>query len=536
VVRGQYKLYLLLEQGKDGEFRLTNSQLVMAIDVGTSGTRTAVFNAKTGALITQTHQEYSSFFPRPAWVEQDAEDWWRTTCSTTQATVKDLGKKIDALIAVSITNQRETTVPVDQHGIPLHTALVWQDRRTTPQCHKIRSEIGIDTVYNETGLTIDPYFSAPKILWFKHENPQLFQKTHKFLLVHDFILHRLTGEFATDYSNASRTMLFSVQKVEWSNLMCDQLEIPKEKLPKAYPSGTNLSEITNTAAKATGLPKGLPVIVGGGDQQCGAVGVGVVKPGRVKATIGTGTFILAFEKQPLFDPQHRLLCSCHAVPDHWVIEASIFTSGIIYRWFRDQFGQEEKQLAKLLDSDAYELMNNQASQSPPGARGIVILPHFVGAGAPYWNPEARGVITGLALGHSRSDIIRAIMEGTAFEVRRNLETMQSLGIEVKELRLTGGATRSTIWNQIQSDITQLQVQRSQIEEATALGAAVLAATGGGIYRDVSQAAEAMVTVGEHYQPSKDLANRYDKLYRVQTATYQALDKAKVFSQLNALDT
>jgi glycerol kinase len=156
VVRGQYKLYLLTEEGKGGVFRLTNSQLVMAIDVGTSGTRTAVFDAKTGALITQTHQEYSSFFPRPAWVEQDAEDWWRTTCSTTQATVRDLGKKVDALIAVSITNQRETIVPVDQHGTPLHTALVWQDRRTIPQCQKIQSELGIDAVYNETGLTIDP--------------------------------------------------------------------------------------------------------------------------------------------------------------------------------------------------------------------------------------------------------------------------------------------------------------------------------------------------------------------------------------------
>ncbi len=331
-------------------------------------------------------------------------------------------------------------------------------------------------------------------------------------------------------------MLFAVQKMEWSNPICDQLEIPKNRLPEAHPSGTKIAEVTPKAAKATGLPKGLPVIIGGGDQQCGAVGVGVVKPGRVKATIGTGTFILAFEENPLFDPQRRLLCSCHAVPNRWVIEASIFTSGIIYRWFRDEFGQEEKQLAKLLDTDAYELMNDQAKQSPPGARGIILLPHFVGAGAPYWNPDARGVIIGLALGHSRSDIIRAIMEGTAFEVRRNLEIMQNIGISLKELRLTGGATRSTIWNQIQSDITQLKVQRSLIEEATALGAAILAATGSGIYQNVTQAAEAMVTVGENYQPTQELANRYNKLYRVQTEIYQALEKAKIFSQLGTLDS
>jgi len=507
----------------------------MAIDVGTSGTRTAVFDAQTGKLIVQTHQEYSSLFPRPAWVEQDADDWWRTTCHTAKKTVKALGKDIDALVAVSVTNQRETIVPVDLEGRPLHNALVWQDRRTKPQCQIILNELGIETVYNETGLTIDPYFSAPKILWFKKERPKLFQKAHKFLLVHDFILQRLTGEFATDFSNASRTLLFAVQRMEWSNLMCDRLEIPKEKLPRAYPSGTKIAEVTMTAAKATGLPAGLPVVVGGGDQQCGAVGVGVISPGRVKATIGTGTFILAFEENPLFDPKHRLLCSCHAVPHRWVIEASIFTSGIIYRWFRDQFGEEEKQLAKLLDTNAYDLMNEQAKQSPPGSRGIVVLPHFVGAGAPYWNPEARGVIIGLALGHSRADIIRAIMEGTAFEVRHNLEIMQSLGISLKELRITGGATRSAIWNQIQSDITQLQVQRSQIEEATALGAAILAATGGGLYRDINQAAETMVTVGERYQPTQELANRYDRLYLIHTNTYRALEKAKVFSQLSTLD-
>lgn len=515
---------------------MAKPQLVMAIDVGTSGTRTAVFEATTGSLVAQTHREYASHFPHPAWVEQQADDWWRTTCTTAQSTVKQLGNQVEAIMAVSITNQRETIVPVDVEGKALHNALVWQDRRTIPQCQFIQEELGAETVYHETGLTIDPYFSAPKILWFKNEKSKIFQKAHKFLLVHDFIFHRLTGEFATDHSNASRTMLFAVQQMEWSQLMCERLGIPKEKLPVSHPSGTKIAEVTGPAAKATGLPKGLPVVVGGGDQQCGAVGVGVVKPGRVKATIGTGTFILAFEDKPRFDSQRRLLCSCHAVPNRWVIEASIFTSGIIYRWFRDQFGQEEKQLAKLLNSDPYELMNEQARQSPPGSRGIVVLPHFVGAGAPYWNPEARGVIVGLALGHSRADIIRAIMEGSAFEVRRNLETMQSMDISLKELRLTGGATRSQIWNQIQSDITQLRVQRSQIEEATALGAAILAATGGGCYRDVSQAAEAMVSIGEQYKPSVKLANRYNQLYSIQNDTYQALEKAKVFSQLNTLDS
>jgi D-xylulose kinase len=507
----------------------------MAIDVGTSGTLTAVFDATTGKLVVQTHEEYVSEFPRPAWVEQNAEDWWRTTCTTSQQTLRKIGKQRDDVIAVSITNQRETIVPVDSDGKPLHNALVWQDRRTTPQCDKIQEVLGAEKVYNETGLTIDPYFSAPKILWFKRERPRVYQKAHKFLLVHDFILHRLTGEFATDHSNASRTMLFNVQKRAWSSLLCDQLEIPKEKLPIAHPSATKIGELSPKASKTLGLPQETAVVIGGGDQQCGAVGVGVVKPGRAKATIGTGTFILAFEETPRFDPQRRLLCSCHAVPDRWVIEASMFTSGIVYRWFRDQFGQEEKQLAKLLEKDAYEFMNDQASRSPPGARGILLIPHFVGAGAPHWNPEARGVIIGLALGHSRADIIRAIMEGTSFEVRRNLEVMKTLGISLNELRLTGGATRSLTWNQIQSDITQLPVQRGQIEEATALGAAILASVGGGLYSTVDQAVETMVALGERYEPTSELLDYYAKLYAVHTDAYLALEKAKIFSQLSTLD-
>ncbi len=514
---------------------MIDSQLVVAIDIGTSGTRTAVFDAKTGSLVTQAHQEYSSIFPRPAWVEQDAEDWWRTTCSTAQMAMKQISEQVKAITAVSITNQRETIVPVDQKGQPLYNAIVWQDRRTTPQCKSIQNQVGADVVFNETGLPIDPYFSAPKILWFRKEKPKIFQDAHKFLLVHDFILHRLTGEFATDYSNASRTMLFSVERFEWSRLLCNQLKIPQEKLPTPYPSATPIGQLTKAAAKATGLPLDVPVVIGGGDQQCGAIGVGVVKAGRIKATIGTGTFILAYENQPRFDSKRRLLCSCHAVPKKWVVEASIFTSGIIYRWFRDQFGEEEKQLAQFLNTDAYEFMNAQAQQSPPGARGILVLPHFVGAGAPYWNPEARGVIIGLALGHSRADIIRAIMEGTSFEVRRNLDIMRELGISIKELRLTGGATRSKVWNQIQADVTKLRVQRSQIEEATALGAAILAAVGGGLYSSVSDAAEKMTAFSEHYSPTKEHGNLYDELFSIQTESYQALEKAKVFSRLGILN-
>lgn len=503
--------------------------------MGTSGTRTVIFDALSGQLLTQIHQEYQSFFPQPAWVEQRALDWWYTSAQTCKTSLKAIGNKVADLVAVSVTNQRETIVPVNEGGNPLYNAIVWQDRRTVPQCEVIRSKLGTDTVYQETGLTIDPYFSAPKILWFKEEKPKLFRSTHKFLLVHDFITHRLTNQFVTDHSNASRTMLFAVERFEWSNLMCETLGIPQEKLPTALAPGSVIGEVSHTASEATGLPEGLPVVNGGGDQQCAAIGVGVVRPGLVKATVGTGTFILAHQKQPRLDPQHRLLCSCHAVPGRWVMEGSLFTSGIIYRWFRDQFGTEEKAIAEILRGEAYHFLNEQASLSEPGARGVILLPHFAGAGAPYWNPVARGVILGLALGHKRHDIIRAILEGTAFEVRRNIEVLQSLGIPVKEIRLTGGATRSSVWNQIQADINNLPMLHGKIEEATALGAAILASVGAGIHKNVETAAETMVGVGEHYLPHPEFQKRYDLLYSIQTEAYTALDKAKIFDKLAELN-
>jgi sugar (pentulose or hexulose) kinase len=229
------------------------------------------------------------------------------------------------------------------------------------------------------------------------------------------------------------------------------------------------------------------------------------------------------------------LCSCHAVPNKWVIQASIFTSGIIYRWFRDQFANEEKGLAQFLNAEAYELMDKQAQKSPPGARGILLLPHFVGAGAPHWNPAARGVIAGLALGHTRADILRAIMEGTAFEVRKNLKVMQELNIPIQELRLTGGATRSPLWNQIVADITQVKVLRSQIQEATALGAAVLAAVGGRVYPDVERAVEHMVSIETPLHPTKTCVVLYDQLFALHNDVYQALEKAKVFARLSTVE-
>ncbi|MGY5874908.1 MAG: xylulokinase [Candidatus Thorarchaeota archaeon] len=488
------------------------TELVVAIDAGTTGVRSIFFDT-SGNVVASAYEEFESFFPQPSWVEQDADTWWNSALSTLKSCINDSKISAEHVIGVSVTNQRETVVPVDEVGAPLRKAIVWQDRRTVSQCDWIKSTITPEVVYSITGLTIDPYFTAPKLLWIKEHDVTSFESAHKFLLVHDFIINRLSGEFVTEHSNASRTMLFDIGTLDWSERLLDEMEIPKEKMPDTRGSGVLVSEVSNHAAKQTGLKAGTPVVTGGGDQQCAALGVGVVRPGSIKSTTGTGTFILAHSDKVRLDPKKRVLCSSHVVPGAYVVEASIFTTGSALRWFRDNLGLEERVAAEERGVDPYEVLAECADGIPPGSEGVIHVPHFAGAGAPHWNPHARGVFAGLALGHTRNHLIRSILEGVSYEIRTNLEVMHELGLDTSEVRVTGGAARSTVWMQIQSDVLGIPVVRTQMEEATALGAAILACKGVGAFKSVVEAADSMVCPRDKLTPTAENREIYESGYK-----------------------
>lgn len=509
------------------------NELLVAIDVGTTGCRTIIFDTN-GKIVSKSYQEYPTHFPSPSWVEQDALEWWRAVCSTAKTAIKKSKVHPDDIRGISVTNQRETIVPVSSQGEPLRKAIVWQDRRTTEECNKIATNIGAQKIYATTGLTIDPYFSAPKILWIKKNEQEIFSKTYKFLLVHDYVIMKLSGEFVTEYSNASRTMLFDIRKTKWSDEICQELQIPNEKMPTLRPSGMRIGEVSSKSSEETGFAKETPIITGAGDQQAAALGVGATEAGRVNATTGTGTFILAFLDEPKYDEKRRVLCSCHAIPGKWVNEASIFTTGAVYRWFRDQFSKAEKMEAERSGKDPYELLNDEAAKIPVGSRGILLIPHCMGSGAPHWNPFDRGVIIGFTLGHERGCLVRAIMEGTGFEIKENIEVMREMGTDLHELRVTGGATRSPTWNQIQSDVTGLPVLTGSVEEATSLGAAILAGVGAGVYKGVVEAANEMVSVTARYTPNQDNSKLYSKLFNIYEKTYKALSKENIFRDLSSI--
>ncbi|MFX1495622.1 MAG: FGGY-family carbohydrate kinase, partial [Promethearchaeota archaeon] len=404
---------------------------VAALDLGTTGCRTYIFDL-AGTIIASDYQEWNSFYPSPSYVEQDAKVWWDSIKKTIDNAIKKSGIDKTDIVSLSVTNQRETVVPVDKEGNPLHNALVWQDRRTINQVESIKSKLGLDKIYQITGLTIDPYFSATKILWFKDEKPEIYQKTHKFLLVSDFIIYKLTGTFYTDFSNVSRTMLFDINNLRYSEEIASELEIDLDKMPEAIDCGVDIGEI---ATDETLFDKKTLVVSGAGDQQSAALGVGVITPGDIKCTTGTGSFILAYLSEPKFDPEKRVLCSCHAIPGAWVQEASVFTTGAVLRWLRDEIGQAECMSAQE-GQDPYDVITESAEQSPIGANGLIVIPHFVGAGAPYWNPFAKGIIFGLSLGHQRRDLYRAVLEGVAYEIKKNIEVFKELGVHPIELKLT----------------------------------------------------------------------------------------------------
>ncbi|MHA1127261.1 MAG: xylulokinase [Candidatus Heimdallarchaeota archaeon] len=507
-----------------------SNQFLLSIDIGTTGGRSIIFNTK-GQIIESAYEEYPSFYPTPTSVEQNASDWWIVTKNTISSVLKKSKINPSDIVSVSVTNQRETIVAVDESGNPLSRAIVWQDRRTIEECDEIKEKIGSEKIYEITGLTVDPYFSAPKILWMKKHWSKAFTDAHKFLLVHDFIQMKLTGEFITDFSNASRTMLFDINTLSWSDHILNKLDIPKEKLPKPIPSGTKIGGLTKQASEELGLPEGLPIVAGGGDQQCAAIGVGVTKKGRVKATTGTGTFLLAYLEESQRDPKRRVLCSCHAVPGKYVFEASIFTTGSVLRWFRDNFSSAEKSLAPTLNLDTYDLLGMQAENISPGSEGVMVIPHFTGAGAPYWDPNAKGIIFGLSLGHSRKHIIRAIMEATCYEIKTNLQVLKELGTDTKELRITGGASRNSTWNQIEADICKIPVIKGQVEEATALGAAILAGVGAGVYKNIEAAAEEMIVTDEQKEPIKKNSAIYDKYYAIYNQLYETIKQKNLYKKL-----
>jgi xylulokinase/glycerol kinase len=497
---------------------------ILVVDVGTSSLK-AMLYTRAGHLLHSAARPYDSEFGRkPNYVEQDCQTWK----SALLETLKDVGDHVAVkgldVAAIAVTSQRASVIPVDREGVPLHKALMWQDKRSIPQCEALLGELPLEAMYKRTGLRVNPYFSVPKMMWLKAHRPQVYEATHKLIGVQDYVAHLLTGRFVTDASQACRTMLMNIGTFTWDEEMLGISGIDRALLPDLVAPGAQVGALTEALAEHTGLKAGIPVILGGGDQQCAALSLDVLKPGDAEANTGTGSFVIAYSDAPRFHPECRTLCSASAVPGKWIVEAGIFTTGLIHRWFKEQFYPE---------GDSYAVMNAEAQSSPPGAKGVLLIPHFEGSAAPYWNPLARGMFFNLTMATTRADMARAVVEGIAFEIAKNLRLLEGLGVPIESVRVAGGLTTLDLFNQIQADAFAKPVLRYDNNEASSLGALISAGVTLGLFADHQEAFRTiMSTDPRRYEPEDAVTRRYRTILQRKDALYDALDNNGIYDSFN----
>ncbi len=493
----------------------------LGIDVGTTGCKVVLVNEK-GELISKAVEEYPLYTPYPNWAEQDPADWWQ---GTVQAVKRALQRaEIDPLLVqgVGLTGQMHGSVFLDEKGEVLRPAILWCDQRTARECEEITQIVGEEKLMSINCNPVLPGFTAPKILWLKNNEPHLYEKVAKVLLPKDYIRFLLTGDFATDVSDASGTSLFDVPRRSWSEELISLLGFSPSWFPPSFESPEVTGYLKKEVAEMWGMGDKVLVVAGGGDNAAGAIGTGIVKPGLVSASLGTSGVVFAFSDEVKVDKKGRVHTFCHAVPGKWHVMGVMLSAGGSLRWFRDRLGMEEKNLASLLEKDSYDLLTAEAEKALPGAEGLIFLPYLTGERTPHADPYARGVFFGLTLKHRKNEMVRAVMEGVTFGMRDSFEIMREMNIPIQEVRAIGGGARSALWREMQASIYGVPLWGVEIDEGPAFGAALLGAVGRGVFSSVEEASEKAVKVTEQVLPSPELVDYYQKAYRLYRDLYPAL--------------
>jgi xylulokinase len=491
---------------------------LLGIDIGTSGTKTLICDEK-GKVLATAMAEHPISSPKPGWSEQNPQDWWAATIKATKAVIKKAKVKGADVKSIGLSGQMHGSVFLADGTRPLRPALLWNDQRTSEQCEQITAKAGgrealIDMVANPalTG------FTAPKILWVRQHEPRTFEKTKHILLPKDYIRLCMTGEYATEVSDASGTLLLDVVHRNWSGRLLDLLNIDKALLPRLYESPEITGTLTSQAAASLGLAQGTPVVGGAGDQAAGAVGNGIVMHGIVSATLGTSGVMFAHADSPTRDPAGRVHTMCHAVPGKWCVFGCMLSAGGSFQWFRNQLGESEIAQAKKKGVDPYQLLVAQAQRSPLGCEGLFFLPYLTGERCPHPDPCARGGWIGLTSRTTRDMLIRSLIEGVTFGMRDALEIMRHMGISISEVRASGGGARSEFWRQLQADIYNTPIVLTNASEGPAYGVAILAGVGTGVWNSVEEACKACIKKTEKIAPNKKRAAEYDRFF----TTYEKL--------------
>ena len=505
---------------------------LLGIDIGTSGTKTLICD-EDGKVLATAMAEHPISSPKPGWSEQDPLDWWDATCKATKAVLKKAKLKAADIGGIGLSGQMHGSVFLGDSDRPLRPALLWNDQRTAEQCAEIESKAGgrealIELVANPalTG------FTAPKILWVRQHEPKVYAKTKHVLLPKDYVRYRMTGEYATEVSDASGMLLLDVANRTWSNRLLSLLGIDKSLLARLHESPDITGTLNAQGARSLGLREGIPVVGGAGDQAAGAVGNGIVAPGIVSATLGTSGVVFAHSDSPTRDPGGRVHTMCHAVPGKWCVFGCMLSAGGSFQWLRNQLAQHEVAEAKRKKVDPYELLVAEAESAPRGSEGLMFLPYLTGERCPHPDPTARGGWIGLTARTTRAMLIRSLIEGVTFGMRDALEIMKGMGIPITQVRASGGGARSAFWRQLQADVYNLPIVLTNATEGPAYGVALLAGVGTGAWSSVGEACRQCIRQAEKVSPNKKAAATYEPYYRTYDKLY--FDLKDRFREMAAL--
>ena len=482
--------------------------MLLGIDVGTSGVKAVLIDLH-GRVFASASESYPLHTPQPLWAEQNPEDWWHATCKVIRQILEQGDIAPTAVRGIGLSGQMHGSVFLDEHRRVIRPALLWCDQRTAEECAWITEQVGEQTILQMTLNPVLTGFQAGKIIWLRRHEPENYARVRHVLLPKDYIRFMLTGEFATEVSDASGTALFDVPQRQWAYAILDALALPHAWFPRVHESPEITGRVNAFASQETGLAEGTPVVGGAGDQAAGAVGSGVVEEGIASVAVGTSGVIFAHLTQPRVDPQYRTHTFCHAVPGAWHVMGVMLMAGGALRWYRDTF----------LPNESFEFVVSEAEAVPPGADGLLFLPYLSGERTPYADPNARGAFVGATLAHRRGHFTRAVLEGVGYGLRDSLEILRAMEVTPNQLRLTGGGARSPLWRQILADIFGQRVHTLQSEEGPAFGAAILAGVGTGVWQTVPEACAHTVRLTEttYLEPLHQEAyavgyQRYRQLY------------------------
>ncbi|MBX9693092.1 MAG: xylulokinase [Cyanobacteria bacterium] len=512
--------------------------IFLGIDIGTSGTKTIAIDEK-GTILAQAMDTYSSFEPKPLWSEQNPDDWWRATVNTIRQVVKEAGIKGADVRAIGLSGQMHGSVFLDRNNKVIRPAILWNDQRTAVETAEMEEAVGgreelVKLVANP-GLT---GFTAPKILWLRKHEPENFERTCKVLLPKDEIRRRLTGEFATDLSDASGYLLLDVAQRRWNTSLLSTLDLSIDLLPRCVESSEVTGTLTAKAAELLGLSRDCVVVGGAGDCAAGAIGNGVVREGILSTIVGTASIVIMHSDKFALDPLGRLHTICHAVPGRWLLMGANLCGAGALQWFRNRLCSTDNSIQQAEDErighsgSFYDTLSAEAEKIPAGSEGLFFLPYLSGERTPHNDPLARACFLGLTLAHTRGHMVRSIMEGVAFNMRDSLDMMRDLGTSVREIRATGGGSHSQLWRSIQADVFASDVLTINCDEGPALGVALLAAVGANAFSSIDEACQATIRVTGKTDFERQRAEFYQRAFTLWKCYYPRLKES--FQEIAAL--